>query len=140
MNIVCLTGLLRIFVMVPKLSVTLSCDHGLSKFNYSPLGPVITGDLNTASNSKLWDIFWKGPKYHLSLKVKYDLICKGVLDCQTKWAKKKHVPPTVLDEWVSYVLSKVKNKVTKLSQGFSFPETQSIFCDKGLKNMHLKLA
>ena len=63
-----------------------------------------------------------------------------VSDCQTKWAKKNHVPQTVLDEWVSAALSKVKNKATKIFQGFSFPETQSIFHDKGvekcLQNLH----
>ena len=68
------------------------------------------------------------------------MICKGVLDCQTKWAKKNHVPQTFLDEWVSAVLPKVKNKATKLSQGFGFPEAQTIFHDKGVKkclqNLH----
>ena len=73
-----------------------------------PLGHVITGDLNIVSNPKLRDIFRKGPKYRLPRKidwsVNYDLIRKGVLDCQTKWAKKNHVPQTVLDEWDNAVL------------------------------------
>ena len=77
------------------------------------------------------------PKCRLPRKIdwslNYDLIRKSVLDCQTKWAKKDHVPQTALDEWVNAVLSKVKSKATKLSQGFSFPETQSIFHDKGVK-------
>ena len=50
-----------------------------------------------------------------------------------KWAKKNHVPQTVLDEWVNVVLAKVKSKATKLSQWFGFPEAQSIFHDKGVK-------
>ena len=113
-------------------------------FNYSPLGHVITGDLNIVSNPKLRDIFRKGPKYRLPRKIdwslNYDIICKGVLDCQTNWAKRNHIPQTVLDEWVNAVLSKVKSKATKLSQGFGFPEPQSIFHDKGVKkclqNLH----
>ena len=129
---------------VGKASASLSCDCHSSRFNYSPLGHVITGDLNIVSNPKLRDIFRKGPKYRLPRKIdwslNYDLIRKGVLDCQTKWAKKNHVPQTVLDEWVNAVLSKVKSKATKLSQGFGFPEPQSIFNDKGVKkclqNLH----
>ena len=57
-----------------------------------------------------------------------------------KWAKKNNVPKTALDEGVNAVLSKVKSKATKLSQGVGFPEPQSIFHDKGVKkclqNLH----
>ena len=122
---------------VGKASGSLSCDCHLSKFNYSLLGHVITGDLNIVSNPKLCDIFRKGPKCRLPQNIdwslNYGLIHKGVLDCQTKWAKKNHVPQTVLDEWVNAVLSKVKSKATKLPQGFGFPEPQSIFHGKGVK-------
>ena len=49
-------------------------------------------------------------------------------------------PINCVDEWVNAVLSKVKSKATKLSQGFGFPEAQSIFHDKGmnkcLQNLH----
>ena len=68
--------------------------------------------------------FLQRPKISLTQKIdwslNYDLISKGVLHCQTKWAKKNHVPQTVLDEWVSPLLSKFKSKATKLLQRFSF--------------------
>ena len=51
---------------VGKASGSLSCECHSSRFNYSPLGHVITGDLNIVSNPKLRDIFRKGPKYRLS--------------------------------------------------------------------------
>ena len=118
---------------VGKASASLSCDCHSSRFNYSPLGHVITGDLNIVLNPKLRDIFRKGPKYRLPGKIDwsliYDLICKGVLDCQTEWVK-NHVPQTVLNEWVNAVLSKVKSKATKLSQGFGFPERNLLFTTK----------
>ena len=54
--------------------------------------------------------------------------------------QENRVPQTVFDEWVNAVLSKVKSKATKLSQGFGFPEAQSIFHNKGVKkcfqNLH----
>ena len=85
---------------VGKASGSLSCDCHSSGFNYSPLGHVITGDLNIVSNPKLRDIFRKGPKYRLPRRIDgslaFDLVCKGVLDCQTKWAKKNHVPQSSL--------------------------------------------
>jgi hypothetical protein len=34
-----------------------------SQFMYKPAGHVITGDLNTISNTSLRDVFAKGPKY-----------------------------------------------------------------------------
>ena len=119
---------------VSKASGSLSCDCNSSKFNYSPLGHVIMGDLNIVSNPKLCDIFSEGPKYRLPRKIdwslNYDLIRKTVLDCQTKWATRNHVPQTVLDEWVNTVLSKVKSKVTKLSQGFGFLSHIQFFMTK----------
>ena len=70
---------------VGKASSSLSYDYHASKFNYSPLGHVITGDLGIVLNLKLRDIFHKGPKYRLPKKIdwslNYDLIHKGVLDC-----------------------------------------------------------
>ena len=73
---------------VGKASGSLSCDCHSSRFNYSPLGHVITGDLNIVSNPKLRDIFRKCPEYRLPQKIDwfldYDLIRKGVLDCQIK--------------------------------------------------------
>ena len=67
-------------------SGSLFFDCRASNLNYSPLGHVITGDLNIVSNPKVRDIFREGPKYHLSRKIdwslNYDLIRKGVLDCQ----------------------------------------------------------
>ena len=111
--------------VVGKVSSPLTCDYHSSRFNYSPLGHVITGDLNIVSNPKLRDIYRKGPKHRLPRKIDwsltYDLIRKGVLDCQTKWAKKNHVPQTVLDEWVNAVLSKVKGKATKVFPKVRFP-------------------
>ena len=122
---------------VSRESGSLSCDCHSSRFNYSPLGHVITGDLNIVSNPKLHDIFRKGPKYPLPQKIdwslNYDLIQKGDLDCKTKWAKKNHVSQAILDEWVSAVLSKVKSKATKLSQWFSFLKHSPFFW-QGVKN------
>ena len=123
---------------VGKASGSLSCDCHSSRFNYSPLGHVITGDPNIVSNPKLRDIFLQRPKTSLTQKIdwslNFDLIRKGVLDCQTKWTKKNHVPQTVLNELANAVLSKVKSKVTKLPQEFGFPEVQSIFHNKGIKS------
>ena len=128
---------------VGRANGSLSCDCHSSRFNYSPLGHV-TGDLNIVSNPKLRDIFRKGPTYCFPQKIdrslNYDFICKGVLDCQTKWAKKNLVPQTVLNEWVNAVLSKVKSNATKLSKGLGFLEAQSIFHNKCVKkcvqNLH----
>ena len=41
---------------VGKGSGSLSCDYHSSRFNYSPLGHVVTGDLNIVSNPKLRDL------------------------------------------------------------------------------------
>ena len=131
---------------VGKASGSLSCDCHLSRFNYSPLSFVITRDLNIVFNPKLRDIFRKGPKYRLPPKIgwslNYDLIRKDILDWQTKWAKKNHFPQIMVDEWANAVLSKVKSKATKLSQGFDhdFPEPQSVFHDKGGKKVPPKPA
>ena len=53
----------------------------------------------------------------------------------TNCAKKKCIPQTVLDEWISTVLSKMQNKATVLSQKFSFPKTQSILHDAGVEKI-----
>ena len=43
--------------------------------------------------------------------------CIAFTQTHTKWAKKNHVPQTVLDEWVNAVLSKVKSKATSFPKG-----------------------
>ena len=79
-----------------KASSSLSCNCHVSKFNYSSLGHVITGDLNIVSNPQVHDVFQKGPRFRLPRKIdwslSYDLIRKGLLDCQTKLATKNHLP------------------------------------------------
>ena len=94
-----------------------ACSCKASEFCYNPAGHIITGYLNKARNSKLWDILSKDPKYReprsFYLETEFPNYAR-------RWAKKEDVEVDTLSEWVKSVMSLGKrDNVSVLSRTMS---------------------
>ncbi len=127
-------------------TTSMVCDCHQSTYNSAALNHIVTGDLSIIPDRKLRTLFTKGPKYRLPRKtnwsINFKLIRHSVLECQEKWARQKHIPKNVLDEWASTVLSKIRQQIEKLSKKTNPYVAPSVFNDKNvkqtLKNLHKK--
>ena len=87
---------------------------------YQPYDHVITGDLSVIPNSKLRDLFAKGPKYREPCKVDWDknlsLLCEAVDQYTLQWAKREIVELSVLSSWKEMVKGQIEKRISKLKQ------------------------
>ena len=93
-----------------------SFDCSSSKYIYSPVGHVITGDLNFIQNKNLKKLLRRGPKYRLPIPIDFDNCVEEIetslQEYCTKWCKKENAEITALNEWKTKVLFMAINKIS----------------------------
>ena len=94
------------------------CDCSSSVFNYSPLGHVITGDLNIIKCDNLRKIVSHGPKFrepkHINWGHNFKIIMDSVEDYAKKWAKREKAEEDSLSEWIKSIRSLILGRIHKL--------------------------
>ena len=94
------------------------CSCSTSLFNYSPVGHVITGDLNIISNSNLRCLISKGPKYReaqpFTWGQNFKILMDSVEEYARTWAKREKVEVDTLSEWIKSIRSIIKSRIAKL--------------------------
>ena len=68
---------------------------------YQPDGHIVTGDLKIITDSRIWSIICKGPKYRFPLP-KYFKSCRkdiagALLELCIRWCKQEHVESNALN-------------------------------------------
>ena len=80
------------------------CNCSSSPFNYTPIGHIITGDLNIVQHAGLRKIMACGPKFRELRKINrsynFKIIMDYIEDYANKWAKREKVEPDTLSEWI----------------------------------------
>ena len=110
-----------------------SCSCKNSEFCYSPVGHIITGNLNIVSNYKLRQVISIGPKYRLPQSINWKYNFKLIMDaveCYTrKWAKREEANINSLSEWIKAMRNKINERISKLKTKMKC-KTHNIFDDK----------
>ena len=112
------------------------CSCSSSPFNYSPIGHVITGDINIVNNAKLRNILAKGPKFRepqpINWKYNFKILMDAVEDYARQWAKREKEEVESLSEWIQSIRSLILSRINHL-RGAMSTNTSSIFEDPEVK-------
>lgn len=114
-----------------------SCSCTDSPFNYSPIGHVITGDLNIISDENLRKIIRKGPKYRLPVDINFDEcrtnIAESLKEFALNWCKREHTESHALNSWLKQIIQVVDNRISFYSQNVSLLPNKSNYSIRNLK-------
>ena len=61
-------------------SIPVSCHCKDSKYCYQPTGHIVMGDLKIITDSRIWSIIFKGPKYRFPLQIDFKSCHEEIAD------------------------------------------------------------
>ena len=106
-------------------------------------GHIMTGDLKIIQNSKLRNLFSKGPKYRepksFDWKKARECINLGVKSCADNWCHKQRKNEVVLIDWVNSVMEEVDRRISVLrstDNNTVIPILKDPDCLSALKQLH----
>ena len=101
-------------------SDSLSCDCSNNSFTDPYHGHVVTGDLRLVENTKLRNLFSKGPNYREAKTLNFSRCLKSIedaLDISTeKFTKKHKLENKAVDAWKNAILHLVNEKIQTLKR------------------------
>ena len=104
--------------------------NALNSFIYSPVGHIVTGDLEIVkhfANDKLAELCRKGFKYRIAnANISWRIILRDIINTvnnlKTKLANKMQCDGIVLDAWSTSLIKTIRNKVFSLKQQFNLTD------------------
>lgn len=101
-----------------------ACECSFSSYIYSPIGHVITGDLNFIQNNEVKQLFSKGPNYReptfINWKLCQDEIFRALDKFIIKWCRSEKAPKNSLTPWVKHIKYLVTRRICNLKSRFYY--------------------
>ena len=95
-----------------------SCSCAMSPFIHSPVGHVVTGDLNIIKNTQLRELLSKGPKFRepqpFNWNHNFRLLMDSVEDYARRWAVREECEVEALSGWIKAIRSLLKSRTKRL--------------------------
>ena len=123
-----------------------SCDCTSSKFCYSPVGHVITGNFDIIKDKRLRNLLTKGPKFRLPSIIDFNS-CRGQIaealqNFSIKWCRREHAELNALSDWKKHIFDIIDKRITFYnSNGHLLPPRPRIsfrHLKKGFQDLHSK--
>ena len=123
-----------------------TCDCASSKFCYSPVGHVITGNFDIIKDKRLRVLLTKGPKFRLPSVIDFDS-CRGQIaealeNFSVKWCRREHAELNALSEWKKRIFNIIEKRITFYSSNEHLlpprPRTSYRHLKKGFQDLHSK--
>ena len=123
-----------------------SCDCASSKFCYSPVGHIITGNFDIIKDKRLRNLLTKGPKFRLPSVIDFDScrinIAEALQNFCNKWSRREHAELNALSEWKKQVFNIIEKRISFYSSNEHLlppkPKTSYRHLKKGFQDLHSK--
>jgi hypothetical protein len=128
------------------INITDSCDCSSSKFCYSPVGHVITGNFDIIKDKRLRNLLTKGPKFRLPSTIDFNScrvqIAEALQNFSIKWCRREHADLNALSDWKKRIFDIIDKRITFYSSnGHLLPPKPSIsyrHLKKDFQDLHSK--
>ena len=123
-----------------------SCDCTSSKFCYTPVGHVITGNFDIIKDKRIRNLLTKGPKYRIPSLINFEKcrehIAEALQNFSDKWCRREHAEVNALSNWKKLVFSIIDKRISFYnSNEHLLPPKPRFSCrhlKKGLQDFHSK--
>ena len=114
------------------------CDCKNSSFSNAHHKHIITGDLRIIKNTKLRNLFSKGPNFRepkpINLDKCYNAIVDGIESCAELMATAMKIDPADLHPWSNMIYTKVSNIITTLKPKIKNTSPKTVLKQETVKN------
>ena len=109
---------------------TMSCDCENSTFKDTHHGHVVTGDLNILDNTKLRNLFKKGPNYREPKFINWtktgDFLKDDVDTFIEKWRTRHRLDVSCFQEWKNLLLQLIDERISRLKKCSKYVKRRSV--------------
>jgi len=123
-----------------------SCDCISSKFCYSPVGHVITGNFNIIQDKRIRNLLTKGPKFRLPASIDFNScrvrIAEALQNFSINWCRKEHADLNALSDWKKRIFEIIDKRISFYNSNGHLlppkPRTSYRHLKKDFQDLHSK--
>ena len=88
----------------------------VKKYCYQLAGHIVTGDSKIITDSRIWSIICKGPKYRFPVPIDFKSCCKEIAGALqefcNRWCKQEHSEPNALNSWKLNIFKIIDGRIS----------------------------